>query len=267
MNSSDSAVDQARHDHCVGPRPVALRITRLFALMLALSGGLALSGCTGVLDDAPSGPRGAPRPLDPGELPSPTMRRLTGEQYRNTVADLFGPGVGPTVALEADSVLNGFVAIGASRATVSPRGAELYEQAALEVADQARSDPARRAVLVSCTPSGTVDATCARTAVTELGRRAWRRPLEASEIDTYAGIAIRAAEALGDFHEGLELAIAALLQSPHFLFVVELGEPSSEGGRRFTSLEMASRLSYALWSSTPDDALLDAAEAGELQSA
>ncbi|MDQ3034674.1 MAG: DUF1592 domain-containing protein [Myxococcota bacterium] len=239
------------------------RITPILA-----AAALALApGCLGVIDDSPAGPAGTDprvRPGEPAALPSPTMRRLTGDQYRNTVADLLGEGVGPTGALEADSILNGFVALGASRATISPIGAELYERAALEVADQAMSDPTRRAELVPCTPASTADAACAREFVIEFGRRAWRRPLETVEVDTYSMIAVRSAEVLADFYEGIELAIAALLQSPNFLFRVELGEAAPEGRRRFTSLEMASRLSYALWSSTPDETLLAAAERGEL---
>jgi len=82
--------------------------------------------------------------------------------------------------------------------------------------------------------------------------------------DTYTAIATRSAEVLGNFHEGLEMAIAGLLQSPNFLFRVEVGEPTPEGGRRYTSLEMASRLSFALWHSIPDEALLAAGERGEL---
>ena len=221
---------------------------------------LGAPGCMGSLD----GGAGAPSVTPLAPPPGPVMRRLTTEQYRNTVADLFGEGVAPSGELEPDSSLNGFLAIGTSRATVSPHGAELYETAAYEVADQALSS-ARRNALVSCTPAATEDATCARTFVTELGRRAWRRPLESTEIETLTNIANRSAMVLGNFYEGLELAIAALLQSPNFLFRIEVGAPS-EGqiGRAYTSLEMASRLSYALWNTTPDETLLAAGERGDL---
>jgi hypothetical protein len=83
-------------------------------------------------------------------------------------------------------------------------------------------------------------------------------------VDTLVGIAGTAAETLGDFHEGLEFAMAAVLQSPDFIFRVELGEDSPDGGRRWTDWEMAERLSYLLWNTTPDDELLEAAADGDL---
>ena len=66
--------------------------------------------------------------------------------------------------------------------------------------------------------------------------------------------------------DGLRLAIAGMLQSPHFLYRVELGErdPARRNHSRYTSIEMASRLSFLLWNSTPDDQLIDVAERGDL---
>ena len=81
-----------------------------------------------------------------------------------------------------------------------------------------------------------------------------------------AGITTQAGAKLGDFYQGLAFGIAALLESPHFLYRPAVGEPdpTQAGRRRYTSVEMASRLSFFLWNSTPDDALLDAAEKGSL---
>jgi hypothetical protein len=79
-------------------------------------------------------------------------------------------------------------------------------------------------------------------------------------------LAESAAQALNDFHGGLEFAVAGVLQSPYFLFRVELGEPDpSDATRlRYGAYEMASRLSYALWNTTPDQKLMDAADSGQL---
>ena len=81
-----------------------------------------------------------------------------------------------------------------------------------------------------------------------------------------------AATTLNDFYDGLEFGMVGLLTSPNFIYRVELGEPNPAAGSseeeaalRFSSMEMASRLSYFLWNSTPDDTLLAAAEAGELE--
>ncbi len=247
-----------------------MRASRSWSLLLAL--GLLAPGCIGELADRQAGPSGAPPRTPPGTppiatptTPAPaTLRRLSAAQYTETVRALFGDDLTLAVELEPDTALNGFVAIGSSRATVSPRAAELYEQAALDLADRALLDAPRRASLVPCSPSGGVDAACARTFVASLGRRAWRRPLEAEEVERYATIADESARVLGDFYAGLSMATAGLLQSPHFLFRVESGELLPDGRRRYTGWEMASRLSYALWNGPPDEELLRAAEAGEL---
>src|SRR6185436_4851699 len=94
--------------------------------------------------------------------------------------------------------------------------------------------------------------------------RAWRRPLTASEIDRYAQLALGAAATLGDVGVALLHTTSALLASPNFLYRVELGQPDGSGHHRYTGWEMASRLSYFLWNTTPDVELLAAAEAGKL---
>jgi hypothetical protein len=203
------------------------------------------------------------RPEEPSVEPEPpTLRRLTGAQYVNTVHDLVGEDVFVPSAIEPDQRLGGFEAVGASTTAVSPRGVEQYEGASYDIAEQALA-PERRDTVVPCTPVAAVDPDCANQFVTSFGRRAWRRPLTDEEVTTFVGIAGAAADTLGDFHEGLQFAMAALLQSPDFLFRVELGEDTPDG-RRWTDHEMAERLSYLFWNTTPDDALLDAADAGEL---
>lgn len=94
----------------------------------------------------------------------------------------------------------------------------------------------------------------------------FRRSLTADEADARIEIANEAADALNDFHAGLELALISFLVSPEFLFRVEASEPdpSDPSVSRLTSVSMASRLSYLLWDTTPDDDLLDAAENGNL---
>jgi hypothetical protein len=197
--------------------------------------------------------------------PAPAaLRRLSAEQYGNSVRALLGD-VTLTTVLEPDTTLNGFVEIGTARATVSPSALEKYETAAFELAAQALA-PGRREAFVGCTPSDVIDTACTRAFVTRFGRRAFRRPLTDAERDRYVAVASNAASALSDFHAGIEFAVAGLLQSPNFLFRVELGEPDPEkpDRLRYTDYEMATRLSFLFWNTTPDDALLDAAEAGEL---
>jgi hypothetical protein len=186
-------------------------------------------------------------------------------QYRNSVHDLLGDDV--TVPdLEPDTVLSGFAAIGAAQIALSPHATEQFETSALSVAHEALADATRRASLVSCTPAGASDETCAKKVVTELGRRAFRRPLADEEVTRYASLATLAADKLGDFYTGLEYAIAGLLQSPHFLYREEIGtpDPSDPSRRVFDGYELATRLSFFLWNSPPDDVLLDAAAGGVL---
>lgn len=193
-----------------------------------------------------------------------TMHRLTRAQYSNSVRDLLGAVNVPT-DLELDTQLYGFATVGAASITVSPRAAEQFELASYNVAAQVFGDPARRMALVGCAPSAADDA-CARGFITRFGRRAWRRPLTSAEVDRWLAVSRAASNAYRDVNKGLEYVVAGMLQAPHFLFRVERGEPvpSQPARRRYTSYEMAARLSFLYWSSTPDDALLDSAERGEL---
>jgi hypothetical protein len=196
------------------------------------------------------------------------MRKLTVEQYKNSVADLLGSDITLPTDLEPDTAQNGFFAVAASKATISAAGAEKLEDAAYMLAAQAFA-PARRARLVPCTPAGNVDGTCSRAFVAQFARRAFRRPVSDDEVARYAKVADDAAGTLNDFYGGLEYALAGILQSPNFLFRSELGEvdPSTPARRRFTAYDLAARLSYALWNTTPDDALLAAADSGKLAGA
>ncbi len=200
-----------------------------------------------------------PPVIDPGP---PTLRRLTRAQYAFAMEDLLGDDVVIPPNPEPDSRYSGLVSVGASSAALSPRGVEGYEAAAYALAAQAM-EPERRARLVPCTPTGIVDADCASQTLEPFGRRAFRRPLTEAERSTIVDLSAQAGSALGDFWDGLEFGLAAILQSPDFLYRVELGEDGPDG-RRWNDWELASRLSFLLLDRGPDDPLLDAAEAGDL---
>jgi len=195
----------------------------------------------------------------------PVLRRLTSDQFHNSIRDLLGDDLYIPEHLEPDLRAGGLLQVGAAKAALSPRGTENFEQAAYVLAEQALG-PERRDPLVPCTPAGTVDSGCAEAFVSSFGRRAWRRPLTGDELQELTAIADQSAATLGDFYAGLEFALAGLLLAPEFLYRIDLGEtdPSGNWERRYTDFEMASRLSFLLWNSTPDDELLDAAERGEL---
>lgn len=205
--------------------------------------------------------------LPPFSPADPVMRRLTQSEFENTVRDLLGLAVEPPSELEPDTPVNGFSAIGASIVALSPRGVEQYEAGALEMAHQAMSAASSRAMLVPCQPSSQpVDATCARQFVETFGKRAFRRPLTELEISRYVGVAEYASTELNDFYAGLEFVIAAMLQSPNFIYRIEYGQPDPQdpSRRKLDGYEIATRMSYLLWNTTPDDQLLAAAAAGEL---
>ena len=196
--------------------------------------------------------------------PPPVLRRLTYSQYVHSIDDLFGPGLVLPGELEPDTRAAGLYAVGASLTSISALGVDRYESAAYAIAEQVLADPARRAALVDCVPVSSADVECAREVLAALGERVWRRPPTDAELDSLVRLTTTAGTTLDSFDLGLSFGLAALLQSPYFLFRVELGEVAPSGGYRYTSAEMASRLSYFLWDGPPDETLLAAAERGEL---
>src|SRR5262245_41524022 len=125
--------------------------------------------------------------------------------------------------------------------------------------------PSRRQIFV-CKPSGTEDdEPCARKILSALARRAYRRPVAAHDVETLLPF-YRTGRSEGGFERGIQDALARILVSPQFLFRIERDPAAIEAGGsyRITDLELASRLSFFLWSSIPDEILLDLAERGAL---
>ena len=195
------------------------------------------------------------------------LRRLTAEQFGRSIHDVLGEHITVPSRIDPDDRRAGLLAVGATFAGVTPSGFEKYEAAASAVAEQAL-DAEHRADLVQCQPASTTasDEDCAQAFVERVGRRLLRRSLTDEELDARVTIANQAANTLSDFYAGLEVTLASLLVSPDFLFRVEEAEPnpSDPSTMRLTSVAMASRLSYLLWNTTPDDDLIAAGEAGEL---
>jgi mono/diheme cytochrome c family protein len=109
--------------------------------------------------------------------------------------------------------------------------------------------------------------TCAARIVTNLARRAFRRPVSARELGKYVALVRAAQKEERSFDEGLAVGIQALLVSPDFLFRIERDrQPTSKAtSHRITPHELASRLSYFIWASMPDDELRRAADTGTLR--
>lgn len=209
---------------------------------------------------------GSDEPGATADVPPPArvqLRRLTRAQYGASVTDLLGQPVALPEALEPDLVVDLYSTVGATQSVLSELGVEQAEAAAREVAEQVVADVNWRSQVVGCDPAV---AGCLGQFAAAFGRRAFRRPLDAAETTRYETLASELAALHGDPWEGAEGVLTAILASPHFLYVVELGEadPEDDERLRFSSVEMASRLSLSLWGAGPDEELLAAGEAGEL---
>jgi hypothetical protein len=125
-------------------------------------------------------------------------------------------------------------------------------------------DTASRRRLLTCTPANaSQEAACARTILTTLTRRAYRGQSTREQVNELMKF-YEAGRADGKFDDGVELALRRLLVSPEFLYRVEANPTARDAVRRLTAHELASRLSFFLWSSIPDDQLLDLADKGTL---
>jgi hypothetical protein len=199
----------------------------------------------------------------------PPLQRLTHDQYDNTIRDLLGIGGHPSAAFAEDEEQAGY----AANTTLPVQELQLtqYEQAAESLAAQAVGTAPTYAAIVPCAPvqpSG--EAACVDRFVRGFGKRAFRRPLSDDEAAAYTAL-FASARAGADFQSGVRTVLSAMLQSPNFLYRIEWGAPGaapeSDGSVPLSQYEVASRLSYFLWDTTPDDALLAAADSGQLGTA
>ena len=236
-----------------------------------------------------------------GERPNPghvVARRLNQVEYNNTLFDLFGFNRPPSyfdpqrgmpeqvrlvlhrlfrpviVDLPPDDVGYGYDNIG-EILSLPPFLMEKYLSAARQVTSlamlktsPARGDvPYRSAVFNRLRHSNDQSRDAAKSFLSSFARRAFRRPVEEAEIERYLRLFDEARKEGATFEESVAASVEAVMVSPHFLFRIEEGDASREenGVRPLTDFELAARLSYFLWSSTPDDELLRLAEEGRLR--
>jgi len=215
------------------------------------------------------GVRAAAPPAEPESGGS--MRRLTEQQYRNAIADIFGEDI--QVAGRMDPVLrlpHELQVVGVSRIAVSPAGLEEYDRMAQAIAAQV-VDEKHRATLVGCAPrdAKVFDEECAAKFFRRTGRFVFRRPLSIEDVRVQVGAANEAATLTKDFYKGLAVSLATMLISPKFVFDIDVLEPDPvrPGIKRLDAYTKATRLSLFLWNTTPDVALLEAAARGDLHTA
>lgn len=255
------------------------------AVLLALAVGLA-GGCyqgvgqqqsasspidepgaaTGV-DPTTGDPTGGD-PTDGAEAefaPAPArLRLLLSRQYTSSIAYLLGDAAAAAAKPPPDSALNGFQSIAAAQLALGDQAVDAYEESAMAVA--AAADAAKLASYHSCLPAGADDLACYQEFVANFGRLAWRRSLTQAEVDRYAAVGRDAGLAFGSWDAGRQYAVAGLLQSPYFLYQVEIGEPDPDkpDQRVLTGLELVTRMSFFLRDTTPTAEMLDLAESGGL---
>ncbi|MGE0790921.1 MAG: DUF1592 domain-containing protein [Sandaracinaceae bacterium] len=240
----------------------------------AALGGCALfiGGCAGLLVEPNPAGKDDPVVPRPGIVTNPDLctpvaaapiRRLSRAEYLATVHDLFPDADAPGFELVSDPADHGFE----NRAELlnpQPLLIEQYADYAAEVAAQLIEDPS---TWMPCDAASAGEDACGRTFIATIGQRIFRRPLTDDEVDRYFAF-LSSERDMADFETGVQLTLEAMLQSPQFLYRIELGDPSgpaiADGALALTPHEVATRLSYLVWGSAPDDALLGRASAGEL---
>ena len=262
------------------PWPRGVRLARIYWVACVLGSSYVLgasTGCVGAIDDGAARPSGVgPRDdLDPTcaddrmLLGSTPMRRLSNAEYLASVAALF-PGVTPALPeLPPDTTSQGFEndarSLGASDVRVAR-----WEDVAFRYTQAATASDEALAGFLSFCERWDDDASqraCGRALVDTLGRRTHRRPLTDAQRARYEAF-FEAQRGEIDFAAAVQLTTMAMLQSPWFLYRLEI-----EGGMprgdvvALDAWDVATRLSFLLWEEGPNDALLDAAARGELTDA
>src|SRR4029079_943908 len=234
----------------------------------------ALAGCTGKVGGGGGAggfggstvlPPGATGPINPGRV---VAHRLNNVVCDNTVRDLVGVDLKPssTYGFPDDAYVEGFDN-NADALTAPPLLLEKRETAPQAIVAAALSttagNAAGRSRIMVCDPAQAGEAACATQILSTFASRAFRRPVTADEVSGYAKL-IDVAKSVGDgFQQGIAAGLQAILLSPRFLFRVE-GNPGAGHNAPLDDFEVASRLSYFLWSSMPDDPLFARAAGGGL---
>lgn len=189
------------------------------------------------------------------------LRRMTRDQFNNTVRDLIGATGKPADALAPDEKMGPFHSN--AIAPITDLVVQQHQETARTLATEAK---ARMATIAPCDLAADTGTTCATRFVTEFGLKAFRRPLAAEEVTAYVGLYNVGKAGTGGAANGFRLVLETMLQSPAFLYHSEVGAMGTPQAAPVlaTSYELASRISYFLWNSMPDAALFAKAAAGAL---
>ena len=251
--------------------------------LAVVGAALGLGGCTGELTgDAPpvvnggngggaaggsggGSPPDEQPPIDPPQglvVGTTVIHRLSRTEYANTAKDLLGVSLASLDTLPADIGGEGFSKTSLSQASAA-NTVQAYEAASTELVEAVFKDLELKGRLVSCDLS--TGATCIRSTLQTFLPKAWRRPVEAAEVERLLALAETEAKAGGSGEEQLKLALRAALLSAKFLYLIEKdSDPGSTAPHKLSGYELANRLSYLLWSSMPDAELTALAADGKI---
>lgn len=193
------------------------------------------------------------------------VRRVSRVEYDNMVRDLLGDTTRPASGFAPESPMAVGVNLDSNTyAGVSTLIAQQYIQAADSLAEAVVSDSARLSAILPCQ---TQDDACARQFIATFAGRAFRGQLDGDESAALFSLYSTVRTQL-DFAAGIQALVAAVLESPRFLYVLELGNGQPTGSAvPLAQPEVAGRLAFFLWRSVPDAALMEAASAGQLATA
>ncbi len=189
-----------------------------------------------------------------------SLRRLTEQEYRNSIADIFGKEIEVRGVFEPTMRAGGLAAASTATLSVTSVGFESFSKMADDIAAQVTASKFR--AKLPCAPKDVKapDDACARQILSHYGLLLFRRPLSETELDNRAGLSRRMTERTNDFYDGLRYSLSMLLQLPDFVFRTEVANPEGT----LDAYSRATRLSFFLWNTTPDPELLRAAASGEL---
>lgn len=202
---------------------------------------------------------------DPFEPGPGGVRRLLPAELQRSVEVVLGAAAGEAV-VDAPVIepLHGFASIGAAEVAMSPADVGRIERIATDAASATLDDPTHLIAIAPCAGEDEPDDGCWADVARDVGLLAWRRPLEQVEIDRLvavagAGAAWSVEQGVGvRFEQGLKYELMAMLQSPNFLYLVEVGTPDPEDPSRrvLSPYELAARISFFIQGRTPERGFL-----------
>ena len=229
--------------------------------------GAATGGRDGALDgdgdgaDGGGGPGATCTPEIGARVPPAPLRRLSSFAYANTVRDVLGLSLPANALPPAGNPWDD----GAATLTALT---DAFHGIAHDFALASTKDAASADAFTRCDAGALGEATCAQRFIAAFIPRLFRRPLDAEDAADFAAVFAKGRDLGGSYASGVRAVIEVALQSPELLYMVEFGEalaPPQAGLGRPRPHEMATRLSYLLWGSAPDDALTEAAAQDRLR--